>query len=64
MTNKFQLIKISNSKIFQSDFFEFEFMSFVAYLFFGFCDLVIGCPNYFREVIIGTNRILELNWKF
>jgi hypothetical protein len=39
MTSKFQLIKILNSKISQSNYFEIGFLSFVAYLFFGFCDL-------------------------
>jgi hypothetical protein len=41
MTNKIQLIKISNSKTTQSDCFEIGFLSFVAYLFFGSCDLDI-----------------------
>ena len=48
MTNKFQLIKILNSKISHSDYFEIGFLSFVAYLFFGFCDLFFdSCDLFF-----------------
>lgn len=46
MTNKSQLIKILNSKISLSDYFEFGFLSFVAYLFFVFCDLFFGCKLF------------------
>ena len=41
MTNKFQISNFSSSNNFQPDGFEFVFLSFVACLFFGSCDLVI-----------------------
>ncbi len=41
MTNKFQVLNFSISRNFQPEGFEIVFLSFVAYLFFGSCDLVI-----------------------
>jgi hypothetical protein len=45
MTNKFQISNFLSSNYFQPDDFEFVFLSFVAYLFFGPYDLVIIKKN-------------------